>query len=158
MHPTTVKPGLSSDHGSTIPQQLISSHLEKPSKASTHYDLLRSSFDTWQCCRVPAFQSRLAHRQHTNTVTILFRLVPTHTRRLGRRSLLSHCFSFPAKHVPMWSPASISQQGIVVAAVLDVHDDVAPSIQSTSLEGSFDRGLLHLQLDPLLTGKIFFIL
>ena len=47
------------------------------------------------------------------------------------------------------SPASIFQQGIVVAAVLDVHDDVAPSTQPTSLEGSFDRGLLHLQLYPL---------
>ena len=50
------------------------------------------------------------------------------------------------------SPASISQKGIVVAAMLDVHDDVAPSILSTSVEGSFDRGLLHLQLDPLSIG------
>ena len=50
------------------------------------------------------------------------------------------------------SPASISQKGIVVAAMLDVHDDVAPSIQSTSFEGSFDRGLLHLQLDPFSIG------
>ena len=51
------------------------------------------------------------------------------------------------------SPASISQRGIVVAAVLDVHDDVAPSIQSTSVEGSIDRGLLHLQPDPLSIGE-----
>ena len=50
------------------------------------------------------------------------------------------------------SPASISQKGIVAVAVLDVHDDVAPSIQSTTFEGSFDRDLLHLQLDPLSIG------
>ena len=48
------------------------------------------------------------------------------------------------------SPAS--QQGIVVATVLDVHNDVASSVQSTSLEGSFDRGLLHLQLGLLSIG------
>ena len=41
----------------------------------------------------------------------------------------------------------------MAAAVLDVHDDVAPSIQSTSFEGSFDRDLLHLQLDPLSIGE-----
>ena len=47
----------------------------------------------------------------------------------------------------------MSQKGIVVAAVLDVHDDVAPSTQPTSLEGSFDRGVLHLQLYPFSIGE-----
>ena len=71
---------LTLDHRTTV-------DLEPPPEAiqaSTQYDLFRSSFDTWLCCRVPAFQSRLAHRQHSNTVPVLLRLVPTHTRRLRK--------------------------------------------------------------------------
>ena len=50
-------------------------------------------FDTSQCCRVPAFQSRLAHRQHTNTVPVLFAPGPdAHEKKRKTISPLSLLF------------------------------------------------------------------
>ena len=115
------------------------------------------------CSAVRSTRGCAAACPHSRVV-LLIGSTPTHSlffcawSRRTREDKKDHLSSFTAfPFLPTTSLcaslASISQRGIVAAAVLDVHDDVVPSIQSTSFEGSFDRGLLHLQPDPLSIGE-----
>ena len=136
-------------------QQLISSHVEKPSKHRR----------SMTCCAVRS--TRGCAGQHSRVV-LLIGSTPTrclffcarsqHTREDLKDLSSFTAFPFLPTTSRCASPASISQQGVVVAAVLDAHDDIASSIQSTSFEGSFNRGLLHLQLDPFQLENLLYLL
>ena len=167
MHVTVVEPGLSSDHGSTIPRCLkilaldhgTTIYLEPPREA------IKKHRRNMTCSAVRSTRGSAAACPHSRVVLLicstptqsLFFCAWSRCTREDKKDHLSSPTAFPFLPTTSLcaSPASISQKGIVVVAVLDVHDDVAPSIQSTTFEGSFDRDLLHLQPDPLSIGESF---